>query len=170
MKNTAKNYKGEPMIDFGQEARAKFYSLRGKPTYDECGESYPTCFAIEVAINGEQPKFYADDESFFKKNEGKDIEIISCEEIANPNAVINAFFMEEVTPIATVYEIERVYGGAEEGGWYYSTKRAVNTVALEDVEKEYDRCMLYASNGEGNCVQVGFYYGQEENIAKQVYC
>jgi len=107
MKNTAKNYKGEPMIDFGQEARAKFYSLRGKPTYDECGESYPTCFAIEVAINGEQPKFYADDESFFKKNEGKDIEIISCEEIANPNAVINAFFMEEVTPIATVYEIER---------------------------------------------------------------
>jgi len=38
-----------------------------------------------------------------------------------------------------VYEIDRLYGGPEEGGWYYNTGRPVESVRVKNCMKEVER-------------------------------
>lgn len=175
MENTAKNYKGEAMIQFPENAEAKFYTFRSKPYYDEDGENFKVAHGIEVRFNdGDEwiEKFYSDDNNFFAKHQDEGIEVIDTAEMKNPNAVINAFWMDEYMPTATIYKREQQYGGAEEGGWYYHTEKAIGILPMEDVEKfekeieESD----FRSYETHEVVHVGFFYGQHENVRSQIYC
>lgn len=63
-------------------------------------------------------------------------------------------------PIYTVYEHDRVYGGAEEGGWYYSTYEALNECSFE----EYD------NQTKDDCIYCGIFYGEREDLSTHHYC
>lgn len=68
--------------------------------------------------------------------------------------------------LKTIYYIAQHYGGAEEGGWYYHTKRATS-YNLDDLSEEELGTNKY---GQGLEVYEELYFGQYEDLETQTYC
>lgn len=114
------------------------YTKRG---HDESGEFKQAILVLHFGGN-----FYVDpeDQGFFA-DQGKDeFEYDKPLQLDTSGVVLDAFKQGsvEIKPLVTVYDQEQNYGGAEEGGWYWHSKRATNyspaDVGLKVGSKEYD--------------------------------
>ena len=83
------------------------------------------------------------------------------------NEIIDGMVMTEIPPIYTSYSNVQHYGGAEEGGWYYHTREAIEEVTEPQyLEIESERLDSY---GEGISASEGFIFGEEEKLGREYY-
>jgi hypothetical protein len=83
------------------------------------------------------------------------------------NEIIEGLMMTEIPPIYTSYSNDQHYGGAEEGGWYYHTKQAIEEVTeAQYLEIENEGLDSY---GEGISASEGFIFGEDEKLGREYY-
>lgn len=83
------------------------------------------------------------------------------------NEIIDGLVMTEIPPIYTSYSNVQHYGGAEEGGWYYHTREAIEEVTeAQYLEIESERLDSY---GEGVSASAGFIFGEDEKLGREYY-
>ena len=73
-----------------------------------------------------------------------------------------AFWLQSIEPLKTAYSRDQHYGGAEEGGWYYHTLKAVCDASEEPEYRD--------SHGEGIVHRLELYRGAHEDLARPHYC
>lgn len=150
-----------------KERRAMAYFYTFEYVHEEDGQREVT-HGIEVQ-DKDSHKFYIENSSYFELY-GDKVKITKTriDHIGVPG-VIQAFMMDEVEPVATIYNRVQCYGGPEEGGWYYHIQEAVDTVELDKIE-EVENGGVLDCYGEGVLVEKGFYFGQHENTTRPIYC
>lgn len=115
-----------------------------------------------------ETKAYIDRPNFFELAGSEEI-TTSVETISSLGApgIIQAFVMDEVELLATVYVRTQHYGGPEEGGWYYHNQGPSHQVTPEEADKFNEELDQY---GEGKLLLREFYHGQHTNTHRPHYC
>ena len=138
------------------------YTKRG---HDESGE-----FKQAILVLHSWNKFYVDpeDQGFFA-DQGKDeFEYDKPLQLDTSGVVLDAFKegSVEIKPLVTVYDQMQNYGGPQEGGWYWHSKRATAyspaDVGLRVGSKEHD----LDSHREGYYIKFELVRGSEEVTQK----
>jgi len=146
--------------------RAELFIFR---TMNDYGE-YNVAKGLEITFENGDEMYLADDPLIYKWNELQtNIEVVLREyvDLRHVDNIIEAFDLAEITPIATIYNRVQRFGGHEEGGWYYHNDHAVREITLEEAKVFKDDLDQY---GEGEHVRIGFFFGQHENTAREIYC
>jgi len=102
-----------------------------------------------------------------------DITIETTLRVYNFDDVMNLMKLFELDwfqyQIKTTYQKSKHYGGAEEGGWFYSNYKPLkNTLKDEECDDEYDRQRQYNDVQYINYLE--FFWGQFIDVDKPFYC
>lgn len=149
-------------------SRNKFIVYRSGNDYD--GYSIAHCL-ICYKHDGDE-LYFTDEPEFFKgKNPNEIEEVNDCFGgvlLGTERNVIEAFDMQEVEPVVSVYERHRQYGGAEEGGWWYDTDQFIDEISILQY-RDFDNVSSKEYSGDV-WVSLDFYAGARENTNTQHYC
>lgn len=154
--------------------RMDFYTFRVE-TFDSDGFPHQHYIhGIETRPVDGLPKFYLDKDylNILREADHTKIEISDSIEMDYNKSVIKSFYMDEIEPVLVKYDRVQHYGGSEEGGWYYHTEEAKSILHGETPESIEDAINAndLDSHGEGEIFRLEFYFGQSENLTRQVYC
>ena len=75
--------------------------------------------------------------------------------------MVHMLHLDEVTPIRSVYNVDRCYGGPEEGGWWYSHYTHVRVLGDNEI---------FEIDDSDEVLIIEFFSGSHETKAKPYYC
>ena len=95
---------------------------------------------------------------------GKDTHYL--DDNVSPESLISAFWMHPITPMITLYELTREFGGHEEGGWWYDDWNAIDTLSSDEIPDNYEDDAGYVTYNTRKEV----FYGENNTQSKPFFC
>lgn len=126
-----------------------------------------------VLLSGENGRRWTENPGYLDYIEKNHKEIISCDEVLTTSlhkfafAIIDNEYMQAVKPLVGRYEVVQQYGGPEEGGWYYHTRKWLDSERTSLRPQLHDDRDRY---GEGEIEELEPVPGYHEMMTKQIYC